>query len=450
MAQHLQCPWYIFALLCCVTNIICYVDRINITMAALVLQKQYNWSEHTKGYILGAFFIGYFCTQILGGVLSSKYTGRVVAAYALFIWSIFTLLTPLVADKIWLLIICRIGMGLGEGMELPALHDVISRTIPKTQLARSVAFITSGQTIGILVALGCGPLVKRNWEALFYLFGFLGIFWGLLLLWVTPIAVANPSKVVYQEIELESPTTVDDRTTGDDKEDDEEQNAATESPKGHPQRSLEGKLEWRAIFTMLKHAPSWAVFAAHFGNNWLWYFLISWLPSYLKEALNIPLEKQHSYEFMMYCGAFLGSNTGGFVADQLIKRAGLQRGVVRRISTTISLMGGGAGFLIIALMQSSNPLQNSLVLTVCLFCMKFCDSGFLTNILDIAPGDAALLLGVSNTIATIPGIIANPLSGWLLDLTGSWFPIFVSATGVTTLMWLVFMCLASGKEIKHR
>ena len=54
---------------------IAYLDRVNISVAAIAMQETLGWSETEKGFVLSSFFIGYMAAQILGGVLADKYGG---------------------------------------------------------------------------------------------------------------------------------------------------------------------------------------------------------------------------------------------------------------------------------------------------------------------------------------------------------------------------------------
>ena len=70
---------------------------------------------------------------------------------AVVIWSFFTVLTPLCAAYFWPLMFARIGMGMGEGIALPAIHSLVSKWIPSSSRSRSLAMIGSGHALG----MGC-------------------------------------------------------------------------------------------------------------------------------------------------------------------------------------------------------------------------------------------------------------------------------------------------------
>lgn len=65
--------------------------------------------------ILGAFFYGYLCTQLAGGVLAEKFGGRLVIFSALCLLSICTALAPILAEiSLWAFIGGRIALGLAS------------------------------------------------------------------------------------------------------------------------------------------------------------------------------------------------------------------------------------------------------------------------------------------------------------------------------------------------
>lgn len=117
--------------MCFVATFVCFLDRVNMSVAALAMQQEFGWSESTKGLVLASFFVGYLLFQIPGGWLANRYGGRHVMAIAIIWWSVFTILTPLAAFvSLPLLLLVRIGMGLGEGATFPAAYNLGARWFP--------------------------------------------------------------------------------------------------------------------------------------------------------------------------------------------------------------------------------------------------------------------------------------------------------------------------------
>ena len=159
---------------------ICYIDRVNISVTIIPMQKQFGWSEFQTGFIFSSFYFGYMITMIVGGYLADKYGGKRVLGYCLIIWSIFTIITPYFAYLgIWWLVFIRILMGLGEGITFPSWHAIYARWIPFKERTRAVAFTNSGIAAGTMFGYGVAAIIIANysWEWVFYLFGMLGFFW---------------------------------------------------------------------------------------------------------------------------------------------------------------------------------------------------------------------------------------------------------------------------------
>ena len=75
-------------------------------------------------------------------------------------------------------------------------------------------------------------------------------------------------------------------------------------------------------------------------------------------------------------------------------------------------------------------------------------AGFLPNWLDIAPRHSAVLVGISNTIATIPGIAGVANTGWLIDTTGTYSSTFLLTAAVCVGGALFYLVFGSAQPIE--
>ena len=400
---------------------ICYIDRVNISVAIIPMQEQFGWSESQVGLILGSFYFGYMITMILGGYLADKYGGKKVLGYALLIWSLFTIITPFFAYQgLWWLILIRILMGLGEGVTFPSWHAIYARWIPFEERTRAVGFTNSGIAAGTLFGFAVTALIIANysWELVFYSFGLLGFFWYFF--WnkmVTSFPENNKflSEEELHHIKMEAPSK--------------------ESAPTVP------------LLKLIKNGPFMAIAVATFCNNWSLYTFLSYLPKYV----NAPVVQGGM-------GIDLGSNIfiysilipslvsifslilGGYLADGLIKKGyGILK--VRKSVNSIGFFGSALFLYLISLEDS---LINVVIL-LCLIniCSGICAGGFGVNHADLGPKYTGSLVGIAGSIGMIAAILSPIVAGYILELTNSWSSIFNVCTIVLLFGGTFYLFFAS-------
>ena len=79
--------WYTVVLLCGAAVFISYIDRTNMSVAAIAMKEQFGWTETTKGVVLSSFFVGYLLLQVVSGTLANRYGGKIVLGIAVVWWS---------------------------------------------------------------------------------------------------------------------------------------------------------------------------------------------------------------------------------------------------------------------------------------------------------------------------------------------------------------------------
>ena len=396
---------------------ICYMDRVAISVAIIPMVETYGWDLSTQGLILSSFFIGYLLTQIVGGRLADRYGGKVVLGFGVLIWSLFTLVVPPAAALgITVLIVARILMGMGEAVTFPAIYALYARWIPVKERSRSAGFSNSGIPLGTVFALLATPVIvaEYGWEWVFYIFGGVGFIWCAV--WYFWIA-SNPRKqsgISQEELDLIASDTIADEP--------------------------EAKPPWRALFSNM---PVWAVIVAHFCNNWWFYVLLSWLPTFVTKGLGVDYSSVGLFTMMPHIALFLFINISGVVADRLID-GGMTITRVRKLMMLIGFGGSITALLLVG--QAESAIVAISIMTVGSILGAFAVSGFFVNHMDIAPEHAGTLMGITNTAGTIPGIVGVLVSGWILEVTGSWALVFQVAAGVTAFGLIFYLIFGSGER----
>ncbi len=395
-------------LLCFFSTFICYIDRINISVAIIPMAEQFGWSDTQRGVVLSSFFVGYLITQVAGGSLAARLGGKAVLGFGVLWWSLFTLLTPLSAMTSFpVLIAARILMGLGEGVAFPATYNLLGRWVPPKERSRAAAFNLSAIALGTLFAVSTTPFIvlALGWQAVFYLFGSAGFVW-FLFWW--PLAGDRPDRPLDPAI---------------------------------PERAGGNRIPWRRI---LGKRAVWAIIVAHFCNNWGLYVLLAWLPSYFSSQMGINLRAVWIYISLPWIANFLLGNISGWLADRMIA-SGRPVSYVRKSMQVVG--SAGPAIALIALGATDNPVTAVTLLTIAIGLGAFSFAGFASNHLDVSPQHAGAIFGISNTAGTIPGIIGVALTGMLVDATGSYASAFYVTAGVYIIGLVFYLAFGKGKKI---
>ncbi len=396
---------------------IAYLDRVNISVAAIAMQETLGWSETEKGFVLSSFFIGYMAAQILGGVLADKYGGKRVLIWSMVAWSIFTILTPIAASaSFFALILIRIGLGLGEAPLSPAVLSLFGRWIPENERSRAVSIYSSAAIAGTIAALlVTGFTVARfGWQSVFYVFGGAGLIYALWL-----------NRTIHESPDLHPNVSSSERAL----------------LAGSVISEDRAPIPWKTIWSL---PAIWALLVTFFCTSWSLYVFMSWMPSYFTSVHGLDIGSAGIYTMAPWAAMFVMMNVAGWIADGLISRR-WNITTVRKMMQTIGLLGSAAFLLVTRFVTT--PEMALLSLCGALGLLAFAYSGSAPNVLDIAPRFGGVVFGVMNTLGTLPGIIGVATAGWLVDTTGSYDSVLLLAASVSVFGAVVYIVFGSAKQL---
>ena len=408
---------YSVILMCFAATFVCYIDRVNISVAIIPMAEEFKWDLETQGIILSSFYVGYLIMQVMGGFLADRFGGKVVLGLGVLIWSFFTIATPWAAFSGMIgLLAARIGMGLGEAVTFPSVYSLITRWFPVHEKAKAVAFNASGIPIGTVFALVVTPIIvsELGWEWAFYLFGLVGVVWYAawhLVVTNTPAEHPRIAAAEMQFIAANAPAT--------------------------------GTVEIPPMRQFLRNKALWAIIVAHFCNNWTLYVILSWLPKFVNDGLGVAFASVGLIAMLPHLTSFLCLNIAGNIADRLIQR-GLSVTFVRKLMQSI----GFGGLAICLLLITAVDDVWSAIGLLCLGKLFGAAGigGHSVNHMDIGPRYAGTLMGITNTFATLPGIVAVYITGYILQVSGSWDLVFIATAGVTLFGMVFYLIFGSGER----
>ncbi|XP_043720466.1 probable anion transporter 6, chloroplastic isoform X2 [Telopea speciosissima] len=385
--------------------VICNMDKVNLSIAIIPMSHQFGWNSSMAGLVQSSFFWGYALSQLPGGWCAKIFGGRQVLEIGVFSWSLATMLVPSVAGFMPGLVLSRILVGIGEGVSPSAATDLIARTIPLEERSRAVAFVFGGLSVGSVLGLLLAPPLIQNfgWESVFYIFGILGLLWCLGFQFVKE----GQSSFTGQNISRNFTSIASFPSNWGTKPWNASLKELSVSLKDVP---------WKEFF---QSRAVWAMIYVHFCGSWGHYTCLSWLPTYFSEELDLNLTEAAGVSVLPPLASILVSGVAAQFADNLIA-SGVETTMVRKICQTIAFLSPAVCMTLSSLNLGLPHWEIVVLLTGGLALSSFALSGLYCTHQDISPEYASVLLGITNTVGAVPGIVGVALTGYLLDSTHSW------------------------------
>ncbi|KAJ4950700.1 hypothetical protein NE237_027532 [Protea cynaroides] len=407
--------------------VICNMDKVNLSIAIIPMSHQFGWNSSMAGLVQSSFFWGYALSQLPGGWFARIFGGRQVLEIGVLSWSLATMLVPSVAGFMPGLVLSRILVGLGEGVSPSAATDLIARSIPVEERSRAVGIVFGGLSIGSVLGLLLAPPLIQNfgWESVFYIFGCFGLLWCLGFQFIKD----GQSSFTGQSISRNSKSIANFPSNFGTKLSSTSLKELSVSVKDVP---------WKEFF---RSRAVWAMIYAHFCGSWGHYTCLSWLPTYFSEELDLNLTEAAGVSVLPPLASVLVTGMAAQLADNLIA-SGVETTMVRKICQTIAFLSPAVCMTLSSLNLGLPPWEIVVILTSGLALSSFALSGLYCTHQDISPEYASVLLGITNTVGAVPGIVGVSLTGYLFDSTHSWSmslfapSIFFYLTG--TIVWLKF------------
>ncbi|XP_057965659.1 probable anion transporter 5 [Malania oleifera] len=432
---------YLIVVLTFICTCVCYIERVGFSIAYTVAADAAGVNQSSKGMILSTFYYGYACSQVPGGWAAQSIGGRRILLLSFVLWSLTCALVPLDPNRVMILVIARLLVGVAQGFIFPSIHTVLAQWVPPHERSRSVSLTTSGMYLGAAAGMLILPsLVKfRGPQSVFVVEAALGVVWSLL--WFKyasdPPRSEHPKATAAGFGELLLPIKGTHKVK-----------VENGGSSGRPT----GKIPWKRIIFSL---PVWAIVVNNFTFHYALYVLMNWLPTYFEQGLQLSLQDMGSSKMMPYFNMFIFSNIGGVVADYFITRRIFSVTRTRKMLNTIGFVV--ASFALMALPTFRTSLGAVFCSSVALGFLALGRAGFAVNHLDIAPRYAGIVMGVSNTAGTLAGVIGVDLTGQLLeaakmahsDLSSpeSWRAVFVIPGLLCIFSSLVFLIFSTGERI---
>jgi ACS family hexuronate transporter-like MFS transporter len=403
--------WYVCGLLFFATTVN-YVDRQVLGILKGTLQGEFGWSEIDYSNIVFAFQLAYAIGLLLAGRLMDRLGTKAGYALAIVVWSVAAILhaeatvfgpwvsgmlgvvglamTPSVAGFIG----ARFALGLGEAGNFPAAIKATAEWFPKKERAFATGIFNSGTNVGALLTPLVVPWITLTWGWYwaFVITGLLGFFW-LVAWWATydnpeTHPRLSPGELAY--IRSDPPE------------------ASTPIP-------------WSRV---MRYREAWAFAIGKFMTDPIWWLYLFWIPDFLQRNHGLDLKSLGLPIVVIYLIADVGSIGGGWLSSSLIAR-GWTINAARKSAMLVCAL------CVVPIVFAANA-SNLWVAVTLVGIAAAAHQGWSANLFtfssDMFPRRAVgSVVGFGGMAGAVGGMLIAKLTGYLLEWSGSYYPVFLIA-----------------------
>jgi len=387
-------------------------DRQVMGLLKPTLQQQFGWSEIDYADIVFAFQLAYAFGLLIAGRVIDRVGTKIGFSVAILLWSIAAVahagatgiggvVAPMLAAvglvysaSVAGFLAVRFALGLGEAGNFPAAIKTVAEWFPKKERALATGVFNSGTNIGAIVA----PLVvpwltlKYGWPAAFVATGAIGFFW-LILWWPIYQAPARHPRVRATELAYIQSDPPD--------------------PPVH--------VPW---LKLMPYRQTWAFAVAKGLTDPIWWLYLFWIPDFLFKQYHIDLKSLALPLIVIYQFATVGSIGGGWLSGTL-----LRRGWTVNASRKTAMLLCALAVLPIPIAAHAKHEW----VAVCLVGLAAAaHQGWSCNVFTLAsdmfPRHAVgSVVGFGGMWGAIGGMLIAKITGYVLQATGSYVPVFIIA-----------------------
>jgi ACS family tartrate transporter-like MFS transporter len=379
-----KAAWRLIPLMC-LMYVVSFLDRSNISFAALTMNSDLGFSPKAFGFGSGIFFWGYFLFEVPSNLALERVGARAWMCRIMVTWGLISMACAFVAGPVSFALL-RFLLGAAEAGLYPGMILYMTYWFPQATRARFIALflaavpaasVVGGPVSGWLLGLG-GPL--HGWQWMLLLEGIPSVLLGIGVLWLLPDRPSSAKWLTHEEKQI-----------------------LTARLAAEPPGALHG------FWEMLADKRIWIFIIPDFSIVIGLYGLNLWMPQMIK-AQGFTNLQTGFLVVLPYGVAMLAMVAVGLSSDRRDERV---------FHVAFSALAGALGLLGAALL--SGPL--AVILSFCL-----ASAGIYAALAVFWTLPTALLRGLAaagglallNSFANLGGFFGPYLMGWAKEQTGTY------------------------------
>jgi MFS family permease len=404
--------YFVVVLAICLA-VLSYVQRVAISQAAGAISHDLGLAKEQMGLVFGAFALAYALFEIPMGLLGDRLGVKRVLTQIVLAWSVCTGLTG-AAWNVASMCVIRFLFGAGEAGCFPNLTRMLSAWLPArervTGQALMWAFARWGGAITPPLAFLCIQLFGWRWA--FVQFAGLGFVWcAVFLFWFKDDPAQHRHVNAAEREMLEASRVLTTHRSG-----------------GH----------W---VSLLLTRPVALLGLQYFCFSYVWYFYITWLPTYLREGRGQSPARAAMLATLPLLFGGLGSLVAGLAPRRLPRRAIACSGF---IATAV---------LLLAITYIDSVIPAMLAMALASFASDLTMPISWDACVEIGGPYCATVAASMNMLGNLGGFFAPVIGGVILARThGNWnllIDTMAAAAIVSAACWLYLKPESARRQPEH-
>jgi len=378
-------------------SLINYADRINMSIAAPSVAKEFGWDAGIMGLVLSSYLWSYTAFLIPAGWLTDKLGPRKLNSLGISFWSLATMVTAGVSG-FGTMMAARLALGVGEATTWPSSGKIIRNWFPSQERGLATTMFRAGGDLGATIAMPVVAwlVVKSGWRMSFVILGAVGFVW--LIFWVK--YYRSPEQCTWL------PAAERDYILANNGSGPAVTAAATDKPK------VKG-----VVLRLLGQQSMWGLGLSQGCIVYTQYLILTWLPSYLVQVRHMQLVKASVFSSAAFLIAMFIGIGAGKLSDMLLTPEKVLRGHRRTLIVVCMLISCSISFVGVF----KDPIMVFAMVTLA---KAFVSASMglnlsLTNDLVTNPAVAGTAFGIQLLCANVIALMAPIVTGFIVKTTGS-------------------------------
>jgi MFS family permease len=394
--------------------LISFLDRINLSVAAPQLQREFGLDPVDLGYLFSAFYWPYAILQIPIGLVVDRLGVTRVGRWGSLLWTIASAITA-VAGGFAGIRAARMLLGVAEAPSFPVVSKATGHWFPRNERARATAIFDASAKFSNVVGvpLIAFVVVRFGWR------------WGFGVTSAISFVYFLAYCLIY-------------RDPGADRRLTREEHAYIVAGGAVPEgRSSSGSLEM--LLYLLRQPKVWGLAIGFGAYGYSFYLFLTWLPDYLVRSGGMSILKSAQYAAAPWAVATVTDlAVGGWLIDALIARGADET----RTRKTVLVTGMLLGLAIIGATMTRDPVWAIVWISISLGGLAAAAPvGWSLPSLIAPAGGVGAVGGIMNFAVNAMGIAAPIATGYIVRETHSFGGAFLAAAAVLVVGALAFLFL---------